>query len=81
MDYYDTVLALIPLSVGGISVALLWSGFTMPVAVSAGALVAAGLIGHGMFIRTPTKASAVADTPPSHGHARQSTTREYETAD
>jgi len=81
MDYYDTVLALIPLSVGGISVALLWSGFTMQVAVSAGALIGAGLIGHGMFIRTPVNQPAAADTPSSHGHARQSKTREYETAD
>lgn len=81
MDYYDAVLGLIPLSVGGISVALLWIGISMSLAVSAGALVAAGLIGHAMFVRTPAGRPADYDAPSASGHSAQSGTGEYETAD
>lgn len=81
MDYYDAVLGLIPLSVGGIPVALLWIGITMPLAVSAGALVAVGLIGHGMFIRAPVKRPADANASSSPEQASQSKREEYATAD
>lgn len=81
VNYYDAVLGLIPVSVGGIAVALLWVGLAVPLALSTGALVAAGLIGHAMFVRTPVTGPANADAPSTSGHARQSGTGEYGTAD
>jgi len=80
MDYYDAVLGLIPLSVGGISVALLWVGLTMSLAFSTGALIAAGLIGHAMFVRTPGRRPVDADAPSTAKHT-QAKTGEYGTAD
>jgi len=81
MNYYDVVLGLIPLAGGGIPIALLWMGITMSLAVSAGALVAAGLIGHGMFIRSPVKQPVDPNALSSSEHAHQSKTGEYSTAD
>ena len=81
MDYYDAVLGLIPLTVGSIAVALLWVGVALPVAVSAGSVVAVGLIGHAMFVRTPVGETVDTDTPPSVGHSRQSETSEYSIPD
>lgn len=51
--YYDIVLALIPASLLGIATALVVAGFPMVTAVPAGALVAAGLIGHALFVNGP----------------------------
>ena len=65
MDYYDLVLGLIPLSVAGIAVLLVGIGIELFVAVSAGSLFAAFLIGHAMFVRTPGSASAGSTTPQS----------------
>lgn len=81
MNYYDAVLGLIPLSVGGVSVALLSVGIPMSLAVSTGALVAAGLVGHAMFVRVPIRQPVDSDAPPASGHAGQSQTGEYRTAD
>jgi hypothetical protein len=58
MDYYDLVLGLIPLSIAGISGALLVLGVGLPAAVSAGAVVAAGVVGHAMFVRGPVGRTA-----------------------
>jgi hypothetical protein len=51
--YYDLVLGLIPLSLAGISGALLSIGFTLTTAIPLAAIVSVGLIGHAMFIRGP----------------------------
>ena len=53
-NYYDIVLGLIPLVMGGITAALALVGVGLTVAVPVAALVAVGLIGHGMFVNTPT---------------------------
>ena len=52
-QYYDFVLGLIPLALGGITAALLAVGMSLTVAVPLAALVSVALIGHGMFVRTP----------------------------
>lgn len=52
-SYYDFVLALIPLSLLGVSGALTGVGLDLSLAVPLGATVAAGLIGHAMFVRAP----------------------------
>lgn len=51
--YYDIVLALIPASLLGIATALTVAGIPMVTAVPVGALVAAGLIGHALFVNAP----------------------------
>lgn len=53
-NYYDIVLGLIPLAMGGITAVLGLVGVGLTVAVPVAALVAVGLIGHGMFVNTPT---------------------------
>lgn len=56
--YYDIVLGLIPLALAGIT-GLLWSvGFHLTTAIPLASLVAVGLIGHAMFVRTPVDAPA-----------------------
>lgn len=55
-SYYDFVLALIPVSLFGVSGLLTGVGLDLTLAVPAGAAVAAGFIGHAMFVRAPTQA-------------------------
>lgn len=52
--YYDFVLGLIPLALGGVSGALTVAGISLTPAIVAASLVAVGLIGHAMFVRTPS---------------------------
>ncbi|WP_226012747.1 hypothetical protein [Halomicrobium salinisoli] len=54
--YYDVVLGLIPLALAGISVALWSLGLEWTVAIPLASVVAVGLIGHAMFVRTPVDA-------------------------
>ena len=51
--YYDYVLGLIPVSVAGISAALLGAGLSLTVAVPLALVFAIGLIGHAMFVNAP----------------------------
>lgn len=55
--YYDIVLGLIPLALAGITGVLVLAGFALTMAIPLASLVAVGLIGHAMFVRTPV------DTP------------------
>lgn len=55
--YYDLVLGLIPLGLGGIATALTLLGYHVTVAVPVASLFAIALIGHAMFVRTPTDAA------------------------
>ncbi|WP_246988519.1 hypothetical protein [Halorientalis marina] len=55
--YYDYVLGLIPVSLIAIAGALLVAGFQLTTAVSVGSLVAAGLVGHAMFVNAPVSPS------------------------
>lgn len=80
MDYYDLVLGLIPLSVVAVAGALFGIGIDLPLAVSTGSLVAAGLIGHAMFVRAPVGTPTDAGRPVT-GPPRGSKTGEYGTAD
>lgn len=60
LSYYDLVLGLIPIALVGISGLLYTVGIGLTIAVPAGALVAGGLITHGLFVRTPTPAPSAA---------------------
>lgn len=54
--YYDYVLGLIPLVLGGFSLLLLAAGLNLSTAVPVAALPAVGLMGHAMFVRSPEDA-------------------------
>ncbi|AQL44273.1 hypothetical protein BV210_16810 [Halorientalis sp. IM1011] len=63
--YYDYVLALIPVSVAGISAVLIGAGLSFTVAVPIAMLAAIGLIGHAMFVNGPVdEATAPTQTAP-----------------
>lgn len=51
--YYDIVLGLIPVSLVGVSAALLVVGFALTTAVSVASVVGVGLVGHAMFVNGP----------------------------
>lgn len=57
--YYDVVLGLIPLALAGITGVLVFAGFALTTAIPLASIVAVGLIGHAMFVRTPV------DAPPA----------------
>ena len=52
--YYDLVLGLIPLALAGISGVLTVAGMALTVAIPVAGLVSIALIGHAMFVRTPS---------------------------
>jgi hypothetical protein len=52
-SYYDLVLGLIPLALGGIVVALTGAGLALTTAVSLASAVTVGLIGHALFVNGP----------------------------
>ena len=51
--YYDVVLGLIPLSLAGLTAALVAGGLPSAVAVPLASTVSAGVIGHAMFVNGP----------------------------
>jgi len=59
MGYYDLVLGLIPLALAGITGSLVVAGMALTTAIPLASLVSVFLIGHAMFVRTPTT--------PTHG--------------
>lgn len=63
VQYYDFILGLIPLALGGITAVLAAIGLSLTVAVPLAATVAVALIGHGMFVNAPSTASTHQSTP------------------
>jgi hypothetical protein len=57
MEYYDVVLGLIPVVFGGVAGGFLALGFGLMVAIPFGGLGAIAVIGHAMFVNSPTDAS------------------------
>jgi hypothetical protein len=53
IGYYDAVLGLIPISLFGLGGLLSGAGLPFTTAVPVAALVAAALVCHAMFVRTP----------------------------
>lgn len=53
--YYDVVLLLIPLLFLGVGGSLTVDGLSTTVAVPVGGLLAMGVIGHALFVRSPTR--------------------------
>jgi hypothetical protein len=67
--YYDIVLGLIPLTLGGISATLTGVGLDLTTAVPLASLIAVALIGHALFVNhpvdersTPSDSSASSDS-------------------
>lgn len=67
VDYYDLVLGGIPVALLGITGVLTLSGFSLTAAVSAGSVVALGLIGHAMFVNAPVDRRGVEETAEADG--------------
>ena len=71
-NYYDFVLALIPLVFAGTAGALTVFGLAVASAVSLGAHAVVPLMGHAMFVRAPgadpTPAAPVTETGAQPGH-------------
>lgn len=61
--YYDVVLGLIPLTLIGVSAALMATGMALSVAVPLAGLLVIALIGHAMFVRTPGQATSPTTAP------------------
>lgn len=61
--YYDLVLGLIPLALGGITALLAAVGVSFTLAVPVAAAVAVALIGHGLFVRSPKSTTQPAPQP------------------
>lgn len=61
--YYDYVLGLIPAALLGITFALEGLGWSLQMAVPVGGAVAAGFVGHAMFVRAPRSDATVPDSP------------------
>jgi len=58
--YYDLVLGLIPLALGGIATLLTVFGFALTTAIPVASVVAVGLIGHAMFVNGPVDSTPTA---------------------
>lgn len=71
--YYDLVLGLIPLALGGITTVLAAVGVSLTLAVPIAATVAVALIGHGMFVRAPGASAAPQSGSPAVNAAPDST--------
>lgn len=65
MGYYDVVLGLIPLALGGITATLTALGVGVTTAVPLASVVALFLILHAMFVRTPVSASPASPSTPA----------------
>ncbi|WP_137285163.1 hypothetical protein [Halorussus salinisoli] len=58
MNYYDLILGLIPLALLGLTALFTSFGFGLTTAVPVAGTVSVGMIGHAMFVRTPTNSPA-----------------------
>jgi len=58
--YYDYVLGMIPLALGGVTAALMGAGLAVTTAITVASVFAVGLIGHAMFVNGPVNADTEA---------------------
>jgi hypothetical protein len=64
-DYYDYVLGLVPISMVLVAALLIAAGIQLFLAVSAGGSVAAVVVGHALFVNSPTSAPTPSDVVPT----------------
>ncbi|HKJ58321.1 MAG TPA: hypothetical protein VKA37_03755 [Halobacteriales archaeon] len=63
IGYYDLVLGLVPLSLLGVTGGLYGIGVDLAIAVPLAAALAAGVIGHGLFVNAPVEERPAPDAP------------------
>lgn len=80
-DYYDLVLGLIPLAMGGTAAFLGVVGVSLSLAVPTGAFVALPLLVHAMFVRAPVKQSPRRQAGGSQSQTQHSQSGQPNTAD
>jgi hypothetical protein len=70
-NYYDLVLGLIPLALGGVAAVLFVLGISLTTAVGLSGGLSMAMIGHAMFVRAPVDAptEAPATEAPAAGDA------------
>lgn len=56
MNYYDLILGLIPLALLALTAVFTTAGLALTTAVPLAGVVSSGMIGHALFVRTPTDA-------------------------
>jgi hypothetical protein len=70
MDYYDFVLGLLPVTVGGVAGLLTTAGVELSLAVAVGSLVSLPLLAHALFVRAPVGTPEPrAEAAPQQGRA------------
>jgi hypothetical protein len=68
-EYYDYVLGLVPLTLVGITAALLAVGVESLVAIPIGAATASPVVGHALFVNGPVDRTVDAPSRPSTGQS------------
>jgi len=68
--YYDYILALIPASFLAITATLTSAGVPLTIAVGAGSVSSVGLVGHALFIRSPTSVYPTKRNTPADATSR-----------
>jgi len=63
IGYYDLVLGLVPLSLLGVTGSLYGIGVDLAIAVPLAAALAAGVIGHGLFVNAPVEERPAPEAP------------------
>ena len=63
IGYYDLVLGLVPLSLLGVTGGLYGIGIDLAIAVPLAAALAAGVIGHGLFVNAPVEERPAPEAP------------------
>ena len=63
IGYYDLVLGLVPLSLLGVTGGLYGVGVDLAIAVPLAAALAAGVIGHGLFVNAPVEERPAPEAP------------------
>jgi hypothetical protein len=69
MNYYDLVLGLIPVALGGVTAALLVLGVSLTTAVGLSGGLSMAMIGHAMFVRAPVDPGTSATEESAAGDA------------
>lgn len=77
VEYYDIILGLIPVSLGGLTALFVTAGMSLVFSITIASIVTIGLMGHAMFINGPGRSAVEADheqsaeKPPNDGSSAQ----------
>jgi len=68
-DYYDLVLGIIPLALGGVAAVLTVLGIPLTTSVGLAGGLSVGVIGHAMFVNAPVDGPSTTDAPTTNAPA------------